>query len=84
MCHVEPIAHFGLANSSASEVSIQWPDGHTVKTFLHESSVNKTLTIAYTGKIKILSPNKNITLPTSNGNFESAVSVLCFIAFLFR
>lgn len=83
MCHVEPVAHFGLANSSASEVYVKWPDGHNVKSFLHESSVNKTLAIAYTGKIEELNPKFATPHSTLKGSLDSSLSIFCFSAILF-
>lgn len=51
MCQSEPIAHFGLGNGNAKEVSVIWLDGHTVRKVLYKRDNRKTLVIAYSGKV---------------------------------
>ena len=78
MCHVEPVAHFGLAYLFAREVSVQWPDGHVVQTFLHRNLANKTLVVSYAGDVEELSLETTLAFPASNTNLLSALFVSYF------
>ena len=51
MCQSKPTAHIGLGNLTANKLFVEWPNGHTVRTYLHKWDVNKTLTISYHGVI---------------------------------
>ncbi|XP_053404350.1 cartilage acidic protein 1-like isoform X2 [Mercenaria mercenaria] len=47
LCEMEPYAHVGLGTETPTELSIQWPDGTTVRKALTSSDMNKVHIVDY-------------------------------------
>ncbi|XP_064597675.1 cartilage acidic protein 1-like [Liolophura sinensis] len=41
LCQMEPVAHFGLSDTSAVHLTVQWPDGRSVRQKLSEADCNR-------------------------------------------
>lgn len=52
MCQSEPVAHFGLGEAFAKEVTVVWPGGHKIKHFLKQSDNKRIVSFTYWGEIK--------------------------------
>lgn len=49
LCQSEPVAHFGLDQDYARELSVTWPNGHKIHRFLYKRDHKQTLIINYSG-----------------------------------
>ncbi|KAL4238339.1 hypothetical protein ACF0H5_003049 [Mactra antiquata] len=56
VCQSEPVAHFGLGEKFARELSITWPNGHQIRRFLKERDHRQTLVIKYSGIVTFKKP----------------------------
>ena len=67
MCLMEPFAHFGLGKGMAREVTVIWPDGHSIRKFLYDRHQRKAFSMSYTGQVKVASQGQS-----SDGDISSA------------